>query len=100
MFSAIFGKWTHEPVKLDYSQVTEALNKVSRILSQANSLRDVEVAENMFVKFCHMFSTPQERESSHIIFGIQQAINEKRAQFENSSEVPYTNEPLKFMAAR
>ncbi|WAX21942.1 hypothetical protein [Stenotrophomonas phage RAS14] len=100
MLSKIFGKWTHEPVKLDYSQVTEGLNKVSRILAQAKCLRDVEVAENMFVKFCHMFSTPQERESSHIIYGIQQAINEQRAKFEASSEVPYTNEPLKFMAAR
>ena len=99
MFSKIFGKLTHEPVKLDYTQVTEALNKVSRILSEANGLRDVEVAENMFNNFLHMFSTKQERESSHIIFGIQQAINEQRAKFEHSSEVPYIIEPLKYRSA-
>jgi len=97
MFKKIFGKLTHEPVKLDYSQVTEALNKVSRILAGANSLREVETAERMFTHFVHMFSTPQERESSHIIYGIQQAINDKRAQFDNSSEVPYIIEPLKWM---
>jgi len=96
MFSKIFGKLTHEPVKLDYSQVTTGLNKVARILDNATSLRDVEVAENMFNNFLHMFSTKQERESSHIIFGIQEAINEQRAQFEISREVPYTIEPLKY----
>lgn len=99
MFSKIFGSLQHAPVELDYSQVAEGLNKVSRMLVNARSLRDVETAENMFNNFLHMFSTPKERESSHIIYGIQESINEQRAKFEISREVPYTIDPLKHMVS-
>ncbi len=96
MFKRIFGDWTHKPVKLDYSQVTVGLNKISKILAEANSREQVESAARMFKNFTHMYSTAQEREQSHILYGINEAIAARRAEFEISSEVPYNIEPLKF----
>lgn len=86
----MFGLFKAKKKQLpDYTQVSESLVKVQTILKNAKSLREVEVAERMFVNFLKVFSTEHERQSSHIIYGIQMNINERRAEFEQSREVPY-----------
>ncbi len=94
MLKKLFPK--PETIQLNYNEVTTSLVKIQKILDDAKSQNEVDVAERMFNNFLKMFSTPQERQSSHIIYGVQMAINEHRAKFDKSSETPYTYDQLNF----